>query len=76
MDLSKSKLKVSSDVWFVAFLMHNNVQIRTYEVFERGKVRCYFDLSDEQWQKYKLDFNESDLVKFKSLIQQIKDLSF
>ena len=76
MELIKSKLKMSSDVWFIAYLMHNNIPIKTYDVFERGKVRCYFDLSDDQWQKHKLDFNNSDLIKFKSLIQQIKDLSF
>lgn len=76
MDQAKSKLKTSSDVWFIAYLMNNNVSIKTYDVFERGKVRCYFDLSDIEWQGYKLSFNNSDLVKFKSLIQQIKDLSF
>lgn len=76
MELAKSKLKTSSDVWFIAFLMNNNVSIKTYDVFERGKVRCYFELTDEEWQKHKLSFNDSDLVKFKALIQQIKDLSF
>lgn len=72
----ESKHKTSSDVWFIAYLMHNKVQIKSYDVFERGKVRCYFDLTDSDWQKYKLEFNNSDLIKFKALIQQIKDLSF
>lgn len=76
MDKDNQKFKISSDVWFIAFLMNNHISIKKYEVFERGKVRCYFDLTDEEWQKNKLEFNNSDLVKFKSLIQQIKDLSF
>lgn len=76
MEHSTENYKASSDVWFIAFLMHSDVLIKKYDVFERGKVRCYFELNDEEWQDYKLKFNNSDLIKFKALIQQVKDLSF
>lgn len=69
-------LKSSSDVWFVAFLMHKSCAIVKYDVIERGRVRCYFNLTDKEWQDYKLEFNNSEIIKFKSTIEQIKDLAF
>lgn len=68
--------KASTDIWFCAFLMLNNIKISSYEVIGRGKVRCHFQVTDEDWHKYKLDFNNSDHVKYKSFIEQIKDLGF
>lgn len=71
-----NQLKNSSDVWFIAFLIHNGCKISKYDVIDRGRVRCYFDLSDKQWQDYKLSFNNSEIIKFKAYIEQIKDLGF
>lgn len=72
----ENNLKSSSDIWFVAFLMLKNEKINNYTTIGRGKVKCFFDLSDETWQKYKLEFNNSDYIKFKGLVEQVKDLSF
>lgn len=72
----KDGLKNSSDVWFVAFLMYKHCQIVKYDVMERGRVRCYFNLTDKEWQDYKLEFNNSEIIKFKAYIEQIKDLGF
>ncbi len=69
-------LKNSSDVWFTAFLIHKGCKIAKYDVIDRGRVRCYFDLTDKQWQEYKLEFNNSEIIKFKAYIEQIKDLGF
>lgn len=69
-------MKTSTDVWFIAFLMSLGHQIKDYTVVTRGKVQCRFDLSDEEWQKLKLEFNNSDIIKYKGLIEQIKDLAF
>jgi hypothetical protein len=70
------ELKSSSDVWFTAFLMDKGEKIKRYEVIARGRVKCFFDLTDDQWRDYKLEFNNSDVVRFKALIEQIKDLAF
>jgi hypothetical protein len=69
-------MKFSTDVWFCSFLMSKGYKIEKYDVIQRGRVKCYFTLSDEQWQKLKLEFNNSDIIKFKMYIEQIKDLSF
>jgi hypothetical protein len=69
-------MKETTDVWFIAFLMHKGVSIKSYSVISRGKVQCKFDLDDSTWQSYKLEFNNSEIVKFKGLIEQIKDLGY
>ncbi len=69
-------LKDTTDVWFVAFLMHKGYKISKYDVITKGKVKCYFDISDSNWKELKLEFNNSDLSQFKSLIDKVKDLSY
>ena len=66
----------STDIWFVAFLMHKGHQIVKFDKLGRGKVKCYFNLNDEEWSALKLEFNNSELIKFKGLVEQVKDLSF
>lgn len=70
-------LKDTTDIWFTAYLMYRGLKISKYEkLTSRGKVRCFFEVTEEDWQKYKLEFNNSEFVKFKGLIEQIKDLGF
>lgn len=69
-------LKKTTDVWFAAFLMKQGHKVASYDVIQRGKVRCHFALSEQEWQKMKLEFNNSEIIKFKALIDQLKDLSF
>lgn len=69
-------LKNTTDVWFIAFLMNKGHQITKYEVISRGKISCYFNINDNDWRDLKLEFNNSELIKFKALIQQIKDLGY
>lgn len=68
--------KNTTDIWFAAYLMIKGEKLANYKVISRGKVSCIFDLSDEQWQKYKLEFNNSDYIKFKTTVEQVKDLGF
>lgn len=69
-------MKESTDVWFCAFLLHKGFAIVEYEIVGRGKVKCKFEINSSDWHALKLEFNNSDLIKFKGLIEQIKDLSF
>jgi hypothetical protein len=69
-------LKSSSDVWFCSFLINKNHQIHKYDVIDRGKVRCYFDVPEDKWKELKLEFNSSELAKHKQTIEMIKDLGF
>lgn len=68
--------KSTTDIWFAAFLMIKGEKLVNYTVISRGKVSCMFALSDEQWQKYKIEFNNSEFIKFKTTVEQVKDLGF
>lgn len=69
-------MKTSTDVWFCAFLMHKNHKIQSYKIISRGKVSCEFRIEEQEWQKLKLEFNNSDISQYKALIEKIKDLVF
>lgn len=69
-------MKKSTDVWFCAFLMFNGKQLESYDVISRGKVECHFNVSEDEWKQYKIDFNKSEFIKFKGLIDQLKDLAY
>jgi hypothetical protein len=67
-------MKSTSDVWFSAFLLHENITLATY-VANGNKVTCSFELTDEQWKELKIKFHNSEISKFKGYIEKIKDLA-
>jgi uncharacterized protein YicC (UPF0701 family) len=69
-------MKETTDIWFSAFLRSKGLKLHDYRVIGRGKVKCVFDISDEEWTQYKIEFNNSELAQFKTFIEQIKDLAF
>lgn len=69
-------MKSSTDVWYIAFLISKGYEIKTYQVINKGKVNCYFDIDDEAWKKNKLEFHSSEISKFKAIIEKIKDLAY
>lgn len=69
-------MKYSSDIWFCAFLLSKGYKINNYLKKDRGKVSCGFEIDEDKWKELKLEFNNSEIIKFKGLIEQIKDLGF
>lgn len=69
-------LMASSDVWFCSFLISKGHKIEKYEIISRGKVKCMFSLTPEEWKQLKLEFNNSDILKFKGIIDSLKDLAY
>lgn len=69
-------LKSSTDIWFCAYLKYKGVPLENYEVIAKNKVRCNFKLSDADWNKLKLEFSNSELIKYKVAVEQVKDLAF
>jgi hypothetical protein len=66
----------TTDLFFAAYLLSQGEKISQYEVISRGKVACFFDLTEEAWHEMRLRFNSSEAVKIKWLIEQIKDLGY
>lgn len=76
MKIDKTSLKQTTDIWFCAFLQLKGYKIITFDKLIKNKVRCYFDLTEDEWSTLKLEFNNSELIKYKTVIEQIKDLGF
>lgn len=66
----------TTDIWFSAFLKAKGYEIIKFDVLSRGKGRYYFQISEEDWKKMKVEFNASELLKYKYLIESLKDLVF
>ncbi len=71
-----NELKKATDVWFCAFVINKGHSIKKYDVLSRGKVCCYFEITEDEWKSLKLEFNNSELINFKGIINNIKDLAF
>ncbi len=69
-------MKTSTDLFFCAFLKLKGIEMASYEVLQRGKISCSFELSDNQWKSLKLEFNNSDHSKIKQYIENLKDLAY
>jgi hypothetical protein len=69
-------MKSTNDIWFSAFLIKNGFEITKYDIIGRGKIKCFFTITDEQWQKLKLLFSKSELSDYKNIIDKLKDLAF
>lgn len=69
-------MKKSTDVWFCAFLTLSGYPVAHFEVVARGRVECHFKIDDEAWKALKISFNNSEVIKFKGAVEQIKDLAF
>jgi hypothetical protein len=70
-------LKSSTDLWFSAFLLLKGIKVEKFEIISRGKGRYFFKISDEDWSSLKLEFNNNnDLIRFKTAIEQLKDLLY
>ena len=66
----------TKDVWFSAYLQDLGHEIVAVNRITRGKAEYMFELSEEDWRKLKLDFHNSKLSKYKSLISKLKDLAY
>ena len=69
-------MKKTTDLWFVSFLELNGVKITSYRLLKPGKLEFTFDITDLDWSKMRLDFNNSDIQKYKQKIEALKDLAY
>lgn len=69
-------LQSTTDIWFSAFLLYKGFEVTKLDKLSRGKAKLYFQLSSEKWDELKLEFNHSEFIKFKALVNQVKDLGY
>jgi hypothetical protein len=68
------KVKVTTDIWFASFLKLKEYQVINFDVLPKSKGRFYFNISDEDWKKLKLEFDASAISKIKMHQIALKDM--
>lgn len=70
-------MQKTTDIWFASFLQEiKNKAVTDYSVIKPGKGEFRFDLTDEEWKKFKLEFDQSDFSKLKYGQERLKDLIY
>jgi len=66
----------TTDLWFAAFLLYNGIKLIDYEILAVKKCRYTFDISKEDWKKYRLMFAQSESSKIKQYQSELKDMMY
>lgn len=69
-------MKSSTDIWFIGYLKYLGYAIESFDVISKGKVKCNFLISDIDWNKLRLEFANSQFIKYKVAVEQVKDLAW
>lgn len=68
-------MKHTRDLWFTSFLTMNKIQLSNYTI-ENGKLKFFFDLTDEEWASWRRQFLTSDIAECKMQQEKLKDLLY
>lgn len=69
-------MKSTTDIWFASYLLYKGFELADFEVIKRGKGSYTFDITDEEWKDFKLDFSKSETNAIKSHHIALKDLLY
>lgn len=70
-------MKSTTDLWFAAFLMlRKRIAPDSWERLDRGHIRYFYELTEEEWADYKKECITDDITDIKYVIERLKDLSF
>jgi hypothetical protein len=64
----------TKDLWFASFLMLKGHEVSDFEPFADGRYFFHFEVSAEDWKKYKLEFHGSDVSRVKYCQERLRDL--
>ena len=74
MSEEKKNIIDTTDIWFVSFLRMNGYNIHSFDVLPKSKSRFYFEMTEEEWKKMKLEFNRSTVSDIKMQLIALKDM--
>jgi len=69
-------MKTTTDVWFAAFLGHKGEKLATFEKITTGRGKFSFDIEEDAWKNYKIEFHNSLLADIKAEQGKLKDLLY
>ena len=66
----------TKDIKFCAYLRIKGINPSEVERLARGRGCFLYEMSEEDWQKHKIDFNSSPYLDYANAINAIKDLCY
>lgn len=69
-------MKITTDLWFAAYLNLQEVELTDYEKLNNRKVQFTFNVSEEEWAAHKLAFFNSEINKFRQAQERLRDLLY
>jgi len=66
----------TTDIWFASFLQLKGVKLSNFTIIGKGKGSFDFCLTEDEWRKFRLEFNDSDISKIKQIQLSLKDLLY
>lgn len=70
------QLHESKNIKFIAYLRMNKIHPKQVVKFSRGKAKYCFEMTEDNWLKYKQDFNKSDFITYAQCLDAVTDLAF
>ena len=68
-------MKESTDLWFIAYIISKGQSVEKYEILPVKKIKCYFKIDNEEWDKLKVEYFNSEILKFKKVIDRVKEFT-
>lgn len=69
-------MKQTTDIWFAGFLKFKGYKLFDFKVVAKGKGIYYFEISEDNYKKEKIEFINSEISKIKQVMEEIKDLLY
>ena len=67
-------MKSTTDIGFVTFLDLEGHKLKDYVKDQNGIATFSFDISEEEWKLKKIEYHNSRDLKFKTRMQNIKNM--
>ena len=69
-------MKKTTDLWLTTYIIMQGHPLADYNKIGPRKVEFGFDLSDDDWKKYKLQYLKSDYAKFEQEMAKLRELNY
>lgn len=69
-------MKKSKNIKFCAYLRYKKIFPIDIEKLSPGKAFYIYKMSDEDWNRHKIDFDKSDFIEYAICLDSIKDLAY
>ena len=68
-------MKFTRDLWFASFLVDKGFNVEDIKIIDERRSEFGFNIDNDQWRNFKLDFVNSHESRIKYNIEKLKDMA-